>query len=353
MSYIQSIGTAVPQYKYSQESISDFMQAQIEGDTSTQRKINILHKKSGIEFRYSVLPDFSKQNTSVFESNKNVLVEDRLDIFKTEAVKLGIQSINAMSPSIDLDKISHIITVSCTGMMAPGLEICIAEELGLASDVEKFAVNFMGCYAAFHALKMADYICRAEPTAQVLIVCVELCTLHFNQAEDEDQLRANTLFSDGAASILINSESTNNSWKIKTFYNNLLNKGKDDMAWSIHSDGFKMKLSSYIPNLVKDGIKPLVDTCLNKLAISSEQIDFWAIHPGGLKILTTSEQALDLNSNALDASKKVLRQFGNMSSPTILFVLNEFWQNNTKKGNILAAGFGPGLTLESCLIEIE
>lgn len=355
MSYITSIGTAVPKYRYTQDEIAHFMKGYVGADERTDRLIRILYSKSAIDQRHSVVPDFSVKNgkQDLFNGNQ-ASMSRRMRLFAEEAPELAIKAaVNALH-DMEIKSITHIITVSCTGMSAPGLEIQLMQRLGLSDDTIRLSVNFMGCYAAFHAMRIADSLCKSESNARVLIVCVELCSIHFMKDVTEDNLRANAIFADGAAAITVSSKSRAGlQWKLKRFFSKLMPKGMGDMAWEIGDDAFKMKLTSYIPSLVKEGVLPLMQGCLSTLDLEKSDIDQWALHPGGVKILDAVEDVMGLEKNDLDHSRNVLRKHGNMSSPTILFVLKELWdQRDAEKDEmIFAAGFGPGLTLESCLIE--
>jgi predicted naringenin-chalcone synthase len=247
--------------------------------------------------------------------------------------------------------ITHIITVSCTGMSAPGLDLQLMEALQLSNNVARTSINFMGCYAAVHGLKQAHAICESEPNANVLLVCVELCTLHFQKKSNYDNLTANAIFGDGAAAALICSKpKTDAAIEIKDFYSEVNFVGKNDMAWELSSTGFLMTLSSYIPQLLGSNINSLIENALHKYNTKIEEIQNWAIHPGGRKILEVISQQLNLEEHQLESSYKVLKNHGNMSSPTILFVLADMLLS--KKGKTIGAAFGPGLTMETFIVNI-
>lgn len=360
-SRIVSIGTAIPKYHYQQDDLADWMHQRLEPeDRRLGRLFKVLYKKTKIECRHSVLKDFNKaiEAPELFTHEiGEPKIEDRLAIYDRESILLAEEAACDCLKQYSSEKITHIITVSCTGMSAPGLEIQLRQKLKLRSNVQGHAVNFVGCYAFFPALKMADAFCKANPNAHVLIVCVELCTLHFQNKKEDDHLLSNSLFSDGAAAALVTSQSNNTqvALKLKQFEQLLIPKGKNDMAWNIHSEGFLMKLSSYIPALVDEGIPKLIAGILKNQSISQESIQHWAIHPGGRKILEVCATELELNESALKSSYEVLRKYGNMSAPTILFVLKELIENDIPKPGekLFACGFGPGLTLESALFEIE
>ncbi|MEQ8625686.1 MAG: type III polyketide synthase [Vicingaceae bacterium] len=355
-SKVISIGTAIPTFKYAQADLAGWMHQRLNNqDERLGRKLRILYEKTSIQYRHSVLPDFGAKNDSpqlFIASDREPAIEERLAVYKNEAVKLGLSAANNClgKTSIQKHDITHLITVSCTGMSAPGLEIVLKKELQLSPKTQTHAVNFIGCYAAFPALKMADAFCKVDPSAKVLIVAVELCTLHFQNKITDDHLLSNSLFADGAAAALIGNGDNGGKLTIENFSNLLMAEGKNDMAWDIYADGFLMKLSSYIPQLVDKGIGVL----LKATGVEKENIHHWAIHPGGRKILEACEKEFELRSDDLAASYSVLRNYGNLSAPTILFVLEELLTSkNPKAGeSIFSCGFGPGLTLESAVFKV-
>ena len=357
MSYIHSIATAVPEFAYQQSEIGEFISNYMQADQALRRKLKVLYKRSAIDKRHSVVPDFRSSGKSHHLFNgKQAGITERMGLFQREAPKLALEAASDCLSNCDKTP-SHLITVSCTGLSAPGLEIQLMQDLGLKEDTVRLGVNFMGCYAAFHAMKIADAICRANEDANVLIVCVELCSIHFLTNPNEDNLRANALFADGAAALLISGSKRVNqpNWRPVSFYNALMPNGAKDMAWRIGEKAFEMRLTSYIPDLVREGIAPLIEGNLRKLNLKLNAIDEWAIHPGGKSILKAVQEVLELDDPALRHSAYVLKNFGNMSSPTVLFVLKEIWENSSlpSGSHIFSAGFGPGLSLESCLIAVE
>jgi predicted naringenin-chalcone synthase len=207
----------------------------------------------------------------------------------------------------------------------------------------------MGCYAAIHALKIAKMICQTSPKANVVVVCTELCTLHFQQEFSYDNAAASLLFADGSAAVLLsNNLSSPNALSLKTFYSEVATKGKEEMSWQISNNGFLMKLSSYIPQLIQEDITALVNRALEEGKISKEEITHWCIHPGGKKILEVIQRQLSLSVEDLSCSRLVLSKYGNMSSPTILFVLKEIMQGIVNRpANVFGVAFGPGLTMET------
>jgi prepilin-type processing-associated H-X9-DG protein len=365
MSYITAIGTATPRNKFSQDTLSTFMEKAMQLNTHDSRRLNTIFKASGIESRYSVLEDYGREkdfsfypNTSDFEPFPST--ERRLAVFRKHAITLSAEAAhNAIKqiPDFDIKKITHIIVACCTGMYAPGLDIDLVKALQLQLSVQRTCINFMGCYAAFNALKVGDAFCRANDDAKILIVCTELCSLHFQKAATDDNLLANALFADGSAAVIMESVTTQ-PIKLKTanFQNELVTDGQNDMAWTVGDIGFEMKLSSYVPSIIKGGIRKLTHSLLSKLSMQLSDIRYFAIHPGGKKILQVIEQELGITKEQNASAYKILKNYGNMSSPTVLFVLADIFDklDDTNDGeHILSFAFGPGLTLESMILKIE
>jgi predicted naringenin-chalcone synthase len=250
-------------------------------------------------------------------------------------------------------KVTHLITVTCTGLYAPGFDTEIMEQLNLPNDIFRTSINFMGCNAAFPAMKIADLIAKTDDNAKILIVCVELCTLHFQAKDNNDNLLSNTIFGDGAAAVLVVSEKAAKQKNLKGlgmegFYSLLLGKGKDFMGWNIKPLNFEMILDPAIPDFIGENVKDIVLKAGMILNFKYTEIDKWAVHPGGKKILDAVKKQLELSTDDLQYSYKVLAEYGNMSSPTILFVLNEMMYANHKPNeSIFAIGFGPGLSIET------
>lgn len=365
-SYISAIGIANPHYKIPQVKIADFMAEATQMNEQEKRKLIALYRSTGIRYRHTVLADYSKRRGSFeFYSNTPDLepfptIDRRMELYKQHAVPLCIEAIeNCLFTYKEFNRkeITHIITVSCTGMYAPGIDIEIIEELKLNTHIKRTAINFMGCYAAFNALKTADAICKADASAKVLIVCVELCTIHFQKHKTEDHLLSNALFADGAAAAVMEAQPKNGcSISIESLYCDLHFAGKEDMAWHIGNFGFEMTLSSYIPHLVKNGITQLTQKLLRNFKSGLADIQLFAIHPGGKKILEVIEDELGIRKEDNRYAYQTLQEYGNMSSPTILFVLKALWNDLQKTDagkNILSFAFGPGLTLESILMKVH
>ncbi|MEP0712705.1 MAG: type III polyketide synthase, partial [Algoriphagus sp.] len=261
---IVSIGLANPGKPIAQSSIASFMQKAHQLDELEARKLSFLYRKSGISSRHSVLSDFEKsdqEDFTFFPKSKDFepfpSTKARMEVFRKTAPELCRDAVTNCLAKTETkpEEITHLILVSCTGMVAPGVELELMKLLDLDDAVERYCIHFMGCYAGFTGLKLADKIVKAEPAAKVMLVSVELCTLHFQKEYVEDNILANSLFGDGAAAALVmNSDS---GLKIHSYLSQVLREGEEDMAWGIGDFGFEMRLSKYIPSLLDQGIGKL------------------------------------------------------------------------------------------------
>ena len=363
MSVLTRIGTALPKYQYAQMDLAEYMLDYSAELQIKQELVRKMYSRSGIDRRYSVLPDFNKDHApTLFKNNGRSIeftcVSERLSVYNREAAMLAAEAVkNCLGKDYEISKITHLITVSCTGMTAPGLDVELVKMFGLNSNLNRTSVNFMGCYASMHALKQADYICTSNPNARVLIVSVELCTLHFQNEANMDAVAANLLFGDGAAAAIVHGDEVvekqiNTGFRFKRFHSQLIFEGKEDMAWEITNKGFLMTLSSYVPGLIESTIEEFLQQAIHVFGIERSAITNWAFHPGGRKILEALQRALNIDEGGLDSSYQVLQKFGNMSSASILFVLKELFNSPQENGELtFVAAFGPGITMESSLFE--
>ncbi len=360
MSKIISIATSVPPFKHKQEELFSFAEKIYCNNETDSRKLKFLYSHSGIQTRYSVVPDFSVlPNERVFFPPAADLepfpgIETRMKLFNEHAGTLSANTIEAcIRGKINKNEITHLITVSCTGLSAPGIDLEVMEIMGLSQNIIRTSVNFMGCYAAVHALKIASAFCRSTENANVVVVCTEFCTLHFQKEITADNMTSSLLFADGCAAMLVQSKHTDQKGiHINNYFSDVSFKGKNDMAWELSSKGFLMTLTGYVPDLIKEDFKELVDKAIATAGKSKQDITHWCIHPGGKKILDSICTSLQLENESLQYSYDVLKDYGNMSSPTILFVLKKILEemelNSDDKPNLIfGAAFGPGLTMET------
>lgn len=309
--YIHQLNTFLPEYSYTQESLLDWMLEYLQPNERDSRVMSMVYRRSMVNQRHSVLPDFGLDGSLLFANRSNPLVEERMALYSQEGEKL----LKQLDLSVqDSSEVTDVIFVSCTGMAAPGMDITLIKSLGLNSSVNRLSIHYMGCYAFVTALRQAKHICKSKLTAKVLVVSLELCTLHLQQNVSYDAIASAALFADGMAVALIGSEpKRSDDWYIGESFSALHEHSEDKMSWDITSHGFKMGLNQDVPDLIE------------QVCSSLERPDHydWAIHPGGRKILESFESGAGVSREQLQYSYEVMRDAGNMSSATIAFVLEK------------------------------
>ena len=296
-------------------------------------------ERSGIEHRWSVLSeeDAKLDAGDGFYSAAAPGTDRRMAIYAEEAPRLALAAIEKLP---ELGRITHIVVASCTGFVAPGIDQIIARRLGLADDVERVLIGFMGCYAAVTALRTARHIVRSEPEARVLVVTVELSTLHHQQNVDLEPLLAGAQFGDGAAAAIVTDAGEGLS--LGKGISAALEESDELITWQIGDTGFRMHLSGEVPGRIGSALAR--DEVRERVLGDGAKPEAYAVHAGGRSILDAVERGLDLAPDALDHSRAVLRDFGNMSSSTLMFVLERTLRETPQSGVALA--FGPGLAME-------
>jgi predicted naringenin-chalcone synthase len=360
--YLHGLATAVPPHHHTQERASEFVQEHASESRAVRRIIRSLYRNSGIEKRHSVVPDWriTGEGSLFFEADgtRRSVPDTRIrnDLYTREARALYTELARRLvdeTPGFSAADVTHVITISCTGFYAPGPDYDVVRALGLPGSTRRYHLGFMGCYAAIPGLHMARAICRAEPGAVVLVLSVELCTLHLQFTEDTDDLIAGSVFADGGSGALVSARRPG-PLEILSFHSALTEQGEDAMAWTLGSHGFRMRLSTYVPELIEANLEPVLREALGGAGLTPADVSGWAVHPGGRAILDRVEGALGLEEGGLSASRAVLRQFGNMSSATILFVLRQLLERERPAtgSRLCAMAFGPGLTIESGLFRV-
>lgn len=360
--YIHHIATETPPHIYSNEFACSRMKGWVQ-DPRAKRMVELIYERTGIDTRYSVSDDFMKEDGGLFHtlpdgSINSPTTGQRNELYgqaaRDLAVKLARKTL-AECPQFAKEQITHLVFASCTGFTNPGPDYHIIRELGLNENVERYTVGFMGCYAAFPALRMAAQFCEANPDAVVLVMCLELCTLHLQVSDKTESIVANALFADGAAAAILSARKPSDErpyYRVQGFHSALVPSSEADMAWEIGDHGFNMVLSAYVPGLIGSNIREMLSGVLAKRDLKLSDIDEWAVHPGGRAILEQVEQHLQLPPEALEISRGVLRDYGNMSSPTVMFVLKGMLEEaETDRATTCAIAFGPGLTVETAVLE--
>jgi alpha-pyrone synthase len=359
---ISSISTFKANYQVLPNEMINFI-SNVYKEKDIIRKYSFMCADNSITRKNSVLPDFNLncQHPVLFtKENPNPDTESRMKIFNHYSLSIASEIAKKTLDDAELvpSQITHIVSVSCTGLSAPGIETQLVEALQLNTKTKRYSVNFMGCYAAFHALRLANLIVQQNASANVLIVSVELCSLHFRKDVSDDNLLSTYLFSDGAAACIVSDKTPkkNNFFSCIDFESDLISEGKNDMAWNIGNNGFEMILNKNIPTYLKNNIQKVYLELLEKNQLSTIDISYFAIHPGGKNILKTFATALNISKDNLQLSYDVLKEFGNMSSATIFYVLKELLTKSPSTHNnklVYSAAFGPGLSVESALFKLN
>ncbi len=358
---LESIATANPPCQLTTTLATEFTQHLDILSPALRDRAATIYQKSAIETRYTCIPDYlttEPEQFTFFPQNWQLTppptTAHRNQLYRQYALKLAQEAAKEALQQSDRnpDEITHLIVVSCTGFYAPGLDVQLIGQLGLSPHTDRTLIGFMGCYAAFNAFKTAHAICQSNINARVLVVCVELCTLHFQAENTLESVIINALFGDGAAAAVFSSQSALEA-KGKLAYiegRSLLTENSLDlMSWTIGDTGFLMSLSSKVPQAIVSHLPNYLNNLLKHHHLTTTDITTWAIHPGGRQIVDQIQSFLELSPEQLQDSYEILRQYGNMSSCTILFILKRLLQHTDQ--NIIALAFGPGLTIEGCLFQ--
>jgi len=351
--YLNRIATAVPDHDV-HSAFVDFAEKLLaeSPDPRLRSLFNRMSARSGIEHRYSILTP--ETATSEFWVNAHEFyrrgsfpdTSRRMEIFERFAPILAQRALDKLNvtPS-ERRSITHVLVTTCTGLYAPGLDFDIVDHLGLCPSVERTMIGFMGCYAAINGLKTARHIIRSEPSARVLMVNLELCTLHLQETHDLEQVLSFLLFADGCAASILSAEPI--GLALDSFRAVLIPETRDLITWKIRGLGFDMFLSGQVPTAIGKGLDGLGQDIIGPC--TTGDISLWGVHPGGRTILDAVERGLALPPDALSASRDVLQRYGNMSSATVMFVLDELMRRAQPGERGCAMSFGPGLTAETML----
>lgn len=369
-----SVGVAVPQFRVGHQVSAKFAEQMSCSTDQESRKVAALYRRTGIEHRGSVLLDENPEAEIVNSfyppatspTDRGPGTKSRSDRYASEAPLLAIASAkDALQQSgISADEITHLVTVSCTGFSAPGVDIELIDELGLPATTQRVQVGFMGCHGAVNGLRVCRGLLAADPSARVLMCSVELCSLHYQYGFDPDRIVSGALFADGSASVvlqsstnspephsaMISAESTGQGiGRVVATGSCLVPNSRDAMTWRIGDTGYEMTLSARVPGLIEANLKNYLSDWLREQGETIDSIQGWAVHPGGSRILSATQDALSLCDDDLATSRGVLSDHGNMSSSTMLFILNRFAKTERPKPWVML-GFGPGLEIEVALI---
>jgi len=371
---ISGYGTALPPFSISQEAMAAFSRPLCCEDANQAELLHLIFSHSGVDRRYSTLLEGECKDGEVPQSlypnqacGRGPSTGRRMQAYEAGAPPLAIAaSQRAMADAgIVPADITHVVSVSCTGFIAPGIDMALVEGLDLAPTVERTHIGFMGCHGALNGLKVARGCLAAEPAARILMCAVELCTLHFFTGWDAEKIVANALFADGAAAVVCQNDAAespgdrglgatrppaaaHDAWQLAAVGTVRIPDSATAMSWRIGDFGFDMGLSRRIPELIGLHLRRWVERWLDRQGMTLGQVGSWAVHPGGPKILDAVEASLSLPQNGLVDSRAVLAGHGNMSSPTVLFILDRMRRRNAPRPCV-ALGFGPGMVVEAAL----
>jgi alpha-pyrone synthase len=349
--WLNAVGTATPPHDVHGKFVS--VAGAMLASGRHRRLFARMVDRAGIAHRYSVLapgPDPDAYDTGgIFRRGAFPGTAERMRLFDAHALPLALGALGDLAASEGPGwpaGVSHLVVTCCTGFAAPGFDSALIDRVGLERGVERTLIGFMGCNAAFNGLKLARHIVRSDPRARVLVVSLELCTLHLQETQDLEKILSFLIFADGCATALVSAEPR--GLRLDRFASTLWRDGQDLITWGIGMSGFDMHLSGDVPAAIARRLPDHAADLAGQRP--KDEIATWAVHPGGRSILDAVEHGLDLAPEALDGSRAVLRDYGNMSSATILFVLKRMLAEG-REGPGLAFGFGPGLSVESMAFE--
>lgn len=347
--HINRIATAVPAYDIHRPFI-DLAESMIAGDT-VRNVFRRMVRLSGIEHRYSFVQPVAtgdgawRDAEGLYEPGYFPPTARRMEAFERYAPRLARCALDKLNLSeAERRSITHVLVTSCTGLYAPGLDFDVVAHLSLDSAVERTMIGFMGCYAAINALRTAHHIVRSVENAGVLILSLELCTLHMQETDNLEQLLSFLLFADGCAAYLVSARPI--GLAIDSFAALTIPESRGLITWRIRELGFDMKLSGRVPGEIRRALS------LDGARIARRDpraVDLWAVHPGGRTVLDAVEQGLGLPADALLDSRGILARFGNMSSASVMFVLEQIMRHAHAGQQGCAMSFGPGVTAETML----
>ena len=351
------IVTQPPENFVPQRQIASFVSGLLGQEGRSAKLTQILYRATGIQGRHVVLPDYGRERGNYeFYSNSEdgepfPDLEDRMQIFKRQGLCLSTKAVQRClaDRGITPKEITHFILVSCTGLYAPGIDVDIIDQVGFEKSINRLGINFMGCYAVFNALKTAKSICQADERAKVMILSIEFTSLHFQKEDTLGHVLSSALFGDGVAAALVeNAESV--GLELGTGYGEVFQKAREHLLWELGLHGFKIQITDKIPEIVKQAITQMKPALERALGRKSSDFQHYAIHPGGRAILEVMEETLGISRDQNQIAHEVMKNHGNMSSVTILYVLDlllKQLKHDNLGEKVLGFGFGPGLTIES------
>lgn len=354
---IVGIGTAVPAATFRQEVAIPLAMARCCSNEGERTWLQRIYRGCGVQRRGSVLLAHDDDAASIeafypprrSERDAGPSTLERLVRYEQEAGELATRASAAAlrDAAVHPSCVTHVVVVSCTGLFSPGLDAELIQRLGLARDVGRVTIGFMGCHGAFNGLRAAAALAHGAPDARILLCCVELCSLHFAYGFDRQRVVANALFADGAAAAIL-APASESGLHVHDTASLLTPDSADAMSWRIGNHGFEMGLTLEVPRRIRASLREWLEPWLLSRDLGVGDVAHWAIHPGGPEIIQATIDALGIGAEAGKVSRAILAEHGNMSSPTVLFILQRMRARRTS-GPIVALGFGPGLMFEAAL----
>jgi predicted naringenin-chalcone synthase len=351
--FVNRIATAVPPHDVHQRFLA--MAPVLLAEERTRRAFSRMAGRCGIDHRWSILAPASAppaasetvDRDGVYRLGAFPDTATRMGLFERHAPDLAMAALAALGIEAERGRITHLVLTTCTGLYAPGLDLDIVERAGLDRQVERTVIGFMGCQAAVNGLKFARHIVRSEPRARVLLVNLELCTLHLQETSDLERILSFLLFGDGCAASLVTADAT--GLALDGFRAVILPDSAGEITWRVGTSGFDMHLSGAVPHHLASGLPAALPDILQGRDV--REVGLWAVHPGGRSVLDGVEGALGLEPGGLGDSRAVLRDHGNMSSPTVMFVLKRMLDRKDGRPGC-AMAFGPGLSAETMTFRV-
>jgi predicted naringenin-chalcone synthase len=348
------MGVAVPEHRYSQQEAVD-VACVMSCETDDQAKmLQVIYRQTHIAHRHLIF------NREVYaeavggnadrQDGFGPDTAERMALYEREALPMALASSQQALADADVRPadITHLVTVSCTGFAAPGFDIGLIKALGLPATVQRTHVGFMGCHGALNGLRVASAYADALPGAKILLCATEICSIHYYYPWNPKRIVGNALFGDGSAALVGAASTSKDAWHAVAHGSCLFADSEHAMGWTIGNHGFEMTLSAKVPQLIAANLGPWLEAWLASHGLTIGDVGSWAIHPGGPRVLTAVEETLGLIPGVAWASQEILAQHGNMSSPTVLFILDRLRAADAPRPCV-ALGFGPGLVVEGAL----
>jgi prepilin-type processing-associated H-X9-DG protein len=359
---VLGLATALPENSMSAEQAIGMSRDCVCRTDRQSRLLRMVFRRSNIDNRHLCVPhDIAYQWVPVpprdlpadeAERSRGPTTGERMELYAEHAAPLAHRAAAAalLAAGVHGNAITHLVTISCTGFEAPGVDIELIDRLEMPATVERIHIGFMGCHGVINGMRAALGLTAADPAARVLLCATELCSLHFCFSWHQERILGNALFADGSAALVCaGGDRQDDHWKVVATGSCLVRDSRDAITWRIGDYGYEMSLSNRVPELIKEHLRPWLSAWLDRQQLSLKDIGSWAIHPGGPRIVDAVESGLELSPRATETSRSVLKDYGNMSSPTVLFILERLRRQQAKLPCV-ALGFGPGLVAEAALI---